>query len=117
MAVGEETMMAVAIDDATAAMRWRAERDGQHGEKPTSDGDDRSVRWQRRRSTTTRQGGLDGKKRASPMGTRGSPAAQDCEDGDDGLSDGTTRGRPRRRRVGELGKEHMATETYDNSDN
>ncbi|KAF0917222.1 hypothetical protein E2562_017123 [Oryza meyeriana var. granulata] len=34
----------------------------------------------------TRQGGLDGKKRASPMETRGSSVALDRRDGDDGLS-------------------------------
>ncbi|KAF0889923.1 hypothetical protein E2562_033898, partial [Oryza meyeriana var. granulata] len=60
--------------------RYRSGEDG--------NGDNRSARWQRRRSTATRQGGLDGKKRASPMGTRGSPAAPDHRDGDDSSSAG-----------------------------
>ncbi|KAF0929315.1 hypothetical protein E2562_019898 [Oryza meyeriana var. granulata] len=50
--------------------------------KRLGDGDERSARGQRRRSTATWQDGLDGKKRASPMGTRGSPAALDHGDGE-----------------------------------
>ncbi|KAF0905723.1 hypothetical protein E2562_008801 [Oryza meyeriana var. granulata] len=61
----------------------------QHGEKRLGGGDDQSARWQRRRSTVTQQGGLDGKKRASPMGTRGSPVALDHGDDDDGSLAGT----------------------------
>ncbi|KAF0904277.1 hypothetical protein E2562_033207 [Oryza meyeriana var. granulata] len=71
----------MAFDSSTALGTIDHQR--QHGEKQLGDGDDRSARWQRRRSTTTRQGSLDGKKRASSMGTRVSPAALDHRDGDD----------------------------------
>ncbi|KAF0933338.1 hypothetical protein E2562_017960, partial [Oryza meyeriana var. granulata] len=60
-----------------------------------------------------RQGGLDGKKRASLMGTRVSPAAQDRGDGDDGLSAGTTA--QRRRPAGDDGSDCPAAATWKQS--